>query len=225
MNWTTRVPLFGGGGFSGDEAGDPEPIDVLIIHDTFTALGDDVSIDGWEPDVVNVPGNAWVQNGGMLGNGLGRIKSTVSNDNAAVYDVGITDNRVRVEAEIEKPSSAAKIVDLAILADSDWVIGSGGDGLFIRKDEGTNLILRRRISGSNTNIASATVSNDADVPRKYALEYDGIDIRAFFEDAEVTALTQEAFSLPAALDGNTHVGFGAFIPGSLFDELKVWDLP
>jgi hypothetical protein len=111
---------------------------------------------------------------------------------------------------------------MAIFAEVNWQGPSVGDGLYIQHSS-TTLSLISRVSGSGTTLASTTVARSADTPHTYRLQYDGTDVKVFFDGAEVTALTQEGYAPPAGLTGMSFVGVGGQT-SILIHEFKVWAL-
>jgi hypothetical protein len=195
---------------------------VLIMHDTFTALPDETTLEGWTPDTANTPGNNWSAGSGtMKGDGLGNVEPTI-NGGAGTYDTEITDDLIRVEALVTSVGSL-RIFRMGILTEINWNGPSVGDGLYIEHTS-TTLALVSRVSGSGTTLASTTVARSADTPNTYRIQYDGTDVKTFFDDVEVTALTQEGYTPPAGLTGMPFVGIGGQT-SILVHEFKVWDLP
>lgn len=208
-------------------AGFGDPDAILLIHDTFTALGNGTVLNGWTPDTVNTPGNVWVEatSGRNEGDGTGRVERDTSNGTARI-DTGVTDNRVRVELEAESVTTKQQLF-LAILANSTWhnFLNAGQHGLELEHVSGSDTLrLHTQINGVRNTLASTTVVRTVDTVHKYRLEYDGADVKVFFDDAEVTDLTQVSYALPAALDGLSFVGTSG--TATLFwDNFKVWSLP
>jgi hypothetical protein len=204
---------------------EPEPTEVLVIHDTFTALALDAALNGWTPDTVNTSGNNWDElvSGRNEGDGLGRVERDASTSKVQI-DTEITDNRIRVELEAETVTTK-QLLFVVILATATWATFDTSSALqLIHLNGSDTLILETNINGSVSTIGSAVVARTADVVHKYALEFDGADVRAYFDDAEVAALAQVGYALPAAFDGNSFVGT-AGNPVVFWDNFKVWDLP
>jgi hypothetical protein len=226
MTWGVRVPLFGAGGFAGDDAA-PEPVEVLIIHDSFDGMALNDDLPGRTPDVVNTPGNNWAGPANQLeSDGAGRIRSDAVNDDAYI-DTGITDNRIKAEVIVNK--AADNETNLFILSDGVDNGGLPNDMLELQQDDPVT-ILQRRVAGSFSTIASTSLSTDVDTNFTKRIQFDGTDVKVFIDDVEITALTQEGFAVPAGLDGNSFAGFRSGNPtsatlNSFWDDFKVWDLP
>jgi hypothetical protein len=201
------------------------PVDVLIIHDTFTALGTGV-LAGWTPDTVNTPGGAWTDSASRFkGNGAGGVNQN-NNNAAAQKDTGITNNKMRVEIEVNCVTSKARIM-LAICAASTFAGSGAEDGIYIQHDSGGAGDTLLLFATAGTQIANAVVPRTVGVTHKYSLEYDGADLIVHFDDVEVAALRQVGYGIPVGQDGQSYIGLISTdqAPGAVIDNVKVWQLP
>jgi hypothetical protein len=201
------------------------PVDVLIIHDTFTALGTGV-LAGWTPDTVNTPGGTWTDSASRFkGNGAGALTHTVNNA-AAQKDTGITNNKMRVEIEVNCATSKTNLF-IAILASSTFSGFGNEDGIYIQHDSAGDGDTLRLFATAGTQIANAVVPRTVGVTHKYSLEYDGADLIVHFDDVEVAALRQVGYGIPVGQDGQSYIGLMSTggSSGVEADNLKVWQLP
>jgi hypothetical protein len=129
---------------------------------------------------------------------------------------------MEVEVDVVCNTSKAQ-VRIAICAAAGFRAFGNEDGVYLEHVQDSDTL--RIMATAGTEVASTTVARTVGVSNEYALRFDGVDLKVFVDDVEITALRQEGYTIPAGQTGQTYIAVFANLAaaGCVMDNPRVYD--